>query len=550
MLIVLRLLICFVGLVPSIVVSQEVTRDAAIAGRVTDKATGRPIAGARVTLTAENGQQKNATSDEGGVYQFRNVAYGKFVLDAEAPGFLRTHWGGVLYSALISARPPLLTLTNSVEKRADIALIRPAAIEGFVLDEFGDGVANALVEVSELRYAAGRKRLVPFRQRGTFQRTDDRGFFRVYGLPPSSYFLCTLSGALSIQDEPGLFAPTCYPGTSDFSAATPLMLAPGQTREGIVMSLTPLRPGRISGTVIGVAGTPAPEASLVLSVADGQSDYLLASRAKADSLGRFDFRNVPPGDFVVQAFGEPPSSGPRNLGAAPFGTARISVTDTQEVRTTVYLRVGASLTGMVRSDAPNGELNPKDIVIWTAPADVESSPLGSGPPPWSIHEDGTFGVHNLFGRQRVIVSSRNSKWVVRQVKYGATDRTDAVWDFSQQSYAGVEVILTRVVASVRGHVMSEQQRAAGGCTVIVFPADARLRFDRSRFVNAVACSEHGDFVMEGLPSGDYFAIAVPSIRGNEWQDPELMAILEPRGTRFSLAEAESKSLVLKLAEVR
>jgi hypothetical protein len=55
-----------------------------------------------------------------------------------------------------------------------------------------------------------------------------------------------------------------------------------------------------------------------------------------------------------------------------------------------------------------------------------------------------------------------------------------------------------------------------------------------------------NFRIQGLPPGNYLAVALPSVQGTEWQDPEFLQQYLGVATRVSLAEGETKTVSLKL----
>ena len=99
---------------------------------------------------------------------------------------------------------------GEVRSHVDIALARSVAISGRVVDEWGQPVAGVSV---------GRKHTVPRSGDVPGRVTDDRGIFRVFGLEPGRYSVCTDPGPGLRQQLLGLPArsrsvPTCYPSAT------------------------------------------------------------------------------------------------------------------------------------------------------------------------------------------------------------------------------------------------------------------------------------------------------------------------------------------------
>ena len=58
--------------------------------------------------------------------------------------------------------------------------------------------------------------------------------------------------------------------------------------------------------------------------------------------------------------------------------------------------------------------------------------------------------------------------------------------------------------------------------------------------------QDGRFKVTGLPAADYYAVALDYIESGQWSDPEFLDRASLRATRFTLDEAQTKVLDLKL----
>jgi hypothetical protein len=59
-------------------------------------------------------------------------------------------------------------------------------------------------------------------------------------------------------------------------------------------------------------------------------------------------------------------------------------------------------------------------------------------------------------------------------------------------------------------------------------------------------AQQGRFEVRKLPPDDYFAVAVPTVNGFEWMDPEFLQAIRSQATAFTLLEGDSRTLDLKL----
>lgn len=538
--------------VPVIASSQETPKapEARIVGRVTAADTGKPIRGATIRMVSQQGRQAAATTDADGRFQFVALTAGTYTLEARAERYVPMDLGGRPNSGLSAvARKPVIVRDGELFEKADFRLPRGGAIEGRLVDEFGDPAPGLMVQVSQVVFAGARRRLMPVGNQAAALLTDDRGHFRIHGLAPGTYYVSVLSGVFAEQAESGGFAPTYYPGTTRIADARPLLVGPGQEITNLTIPLTPARMSRITGRAVDDAGAPIPNAALTLSTADNEGlAELFITRAAAESDGTFVLRNVPPGQFTLQGYGKPPAGGPQNLNAGAFGWLRLNVAGEDQAGLIIKIAPGPSLRGRIVAEDPGAAFNPRDVQVSALPVQFDSAPVGGGPPPYEVQPDGAFEVKNMSGVRLVRVSVRNPGWTLKRITRQGRDITDETIDFTKGEVGDVEVVMTSRVTSVSGSVTDDKGQPVTDYTVIIFASDSAKWTDRSRFIAQARPSQSGQFTIRGLPPDDYYAVAVPGAIGTEWQDPEFLKPLRQRATGLLLADGESRTLTLSLAE--
>jgi hypothetical protein len=184
--------------------------------------------------------------------------------------------------------------------------------------------------------------------------------------------------------------------------------------------------------------------------------------------------------------------------------------------------------------------------VTALPVQFDSAPVGGGPPPFTMQDDGTFEVKNLSGQRVIRVSVRNPAWMLKRITRAGREITDEVVDFTKGNVDGVEVFLTNRVTSIAGRVTDDKANPVSDYSVLVFAADRGKWTDRSRFIALGRPSQDGTFKISGLPPEDYFAIALSAVPGTQWQDPEFLRTLEESATRFVLGDGEAKTVTLRL----
>src|SRR5207249_3132056 len=131
-----------------------------------------------------------------------------------------------------------------------------SVIRGRVVDEFGEPVAMARVQVMRYQAFQGLRRLMPV---GIGDQTDDTGAYRLYGLSPGDYYVSAVlrgGGMMGPDAEDTNYAPTYYPGTGNVAEAQRVTIALGQEHPNISFSLLPTRTVKVTGTVVDSQGKP------------------------------------------------------------------------------------------------------------------------------------------------------------------------------------------------------------------------------------------------------------------------------------------------------
>jgi protocatechuate 3,4-dioxygenase beta subunit len=520
---------------------------ASISGQVIAADTRKPIAGAVVEIVIYNNisnRFRQVTTDTEGKFEFAKLPAGQYQVAAQATRYIRLQYGQQ-QAGPVGMLNPARTIELAENQKfttADFALPGYNAIEGRVVDEFGDPVPNVAIQVSQLQYAAGRRRLMPSNSSGG--PTDDLGRFRISGLMPGDYYVEALSGAFADPNAAGGFAVTFYPGTSKASAAQVVTVSAGHDAIGLSFALEPAPGALVSGTVLDGDGRPIEGGTLMLmpSETTGAALFMVVRNTMGPG-GRFTFRNVPPGVYTLQAFAPPPA-GAGNLGAAAFGYQTFKV-DGRDLESLV-VRVPASRTlrGRITFDGDMSKLpKPGDIQIATRPIDFESSPVGGGPAPVTIRDDWTFEVSAMSGVRLVVVINRQG-WVLKRVLLGGQDVTDTPLDFREHDVNGVELALTTRVSTVTGSLVDAADKPLVDYSIIVFADDEAKWTTWSRYVTVVRTGPAGAFTLRGLPAGTYLAVGVASTINGEWQDPEYLKKLRASAgvARFALADEGSATV--------
>lgn len=266
---------------------------AVIAGTVVDAVSGKPIAGVRIALDrAECGQYCGfaTVTDVAGRFHFDGLEAGPHELAAHRTGYLRA-----------SRAAPLTKGQHFDDLR--ISLTPQAVIAGRVEDQDGFPVAHAGIAV-QARGPNGE--LVPSGSGGT----DDRGTFRVSGLPSGRYYLHVEPGPASYSGA--RYAAECYyPAAAKFDGAEAIEVSAGQERAGILIRLPRIGGVRVQGRVAIPAGFSfekgSPPGMIILMDAGSAVSGASGFGTLAED-GSFTLDGVLPGKYRLQPELPPPYS--------------------------------------------------------------------------------------------------------------------------------------------------------------------------------------------------------------------------------------------------
>ncbi len=521
--------------------NEPKTGTAVIRGRVVSADGGQPLRRVQIRASAPEARLNRLTStDAEGRYELKELPTGRYTLLASKGGYVSMQYGQ--RRPIEPGKQIELTDGQALEK-IDFALPRAGVITGRIVDEFGEPIAEAMVQAMRYQYIEGRRRLLPAGRAG---QTNDIGQFRIFGLSPGDYYVSagvrTMSPFGDSDDTSG-YAPTYYPGTADVAQAQRLMVTVGQEVMNVDFALTPVKTARISGTAQDSEGKPLTGAFLQVTQRQrGEFGIMMfsASGTQVRPDGSFTISNVSPGEYIIVA-----RSGGDPLDAE-FASVPVTVAGEDITGVTITTTRGATMTGtivMENGDAPS--FRASEARLFATPSDFDMMPMaGSGPP--RVKDDWTFEMRGLSG-SRLIRFNGPPGWTLKAVIVDGVDTIDAPIEFKgAEELAGVQIVVTNRATEISGRVTDDRGRTAAEYTVIVFAEDSARWKPQTRYVTTGRPDQEGRYRIRGLPRETYLAIALDSVQQGEWADPEFLERLRARATRIALGDGETKALDLKL----
>ena len=506
---------------------------ASIAGTVTIAADGKPVSRARVTLSSAQLTQSRVTvSDESGAFAFADVTPGSYELLVMRTG----------YAAVLEGRTrgvPVRVLAGQGLTGVVLRVQPESVIPGRLYDEDGSPLAGAEVEALSLRASSGRQSLVPV----STTRTDDRGEFRIAGLPAGQYFVIARDAAFArVRDAAGAlrYPATFYPGGITAAGARPISVGAGEQASRIEFRVSLVKPARVSGLLRPPTRRPLLSGAVILVPRDGSIlDTLPAEDVEITPDGRFTFRNVPPGAYQLRARASVDPKQP-----ALFGSFAVQVLPGRDVDgITLPLVPGATIRGRVEWAGGRAPVKSATLRVRAPFADDTSfgDSLSGG-----VAADGTFLVRGVMsGRHYLTVEGLPPASAVVGVWIRGKDiMLQPLEVHDGEQLHDVRIVLSDVVTDLTGVVRDAKGRAAADALVMAMPPGAPAWSTVDARFQATRADADGRYRISGLPPGGY---RIAALSGSDelaaWR-PDWFRRVDPHATSITLGAADKRTVDL------
>ena len=517
-----------------------------IRGTVTSTA-GVPVPSATVSAHATNLTGRGIRSvrtDAFGRFTLRGISAGSVTVRAIKRGYVQAQHG-----QRGGGLPGLPVAVEAGKDLDDVSIVLPrlGVISGTVLDEYGEPLQEAGVQLVRVRREPTGA-LVGIREQGGYvQRSDDRGQFHLSGVAPGDYVVMALLPAETVDPLAAVrtvYTPAYYPDTTDFASAAPIRVVDGEEIRGVTLTMRRVPVARVTGVAYNSRGVPVTGTVRLMSrhaVTIGIGPIV----ARPGPDGGFVFTDVTPGDYVLRTLVD---SGPFS---SEFATNYLTLADRDPEPVMIRTSSGSRLSGRIVLEGSSGQM------LWgysasAVAADSASSPgsvsnLGS---PISTGEP--FTLSALSGPTRLRLWTGDENWYLKSIVINGFDVADTPFDFGfdGRDYSGVEVVFSRLGASIAGRATDERAAPVRDYAVLAFSIDRDTWVAGSRWVKLARSSADGGFNLRALPPGDYWVAAIDRVdalpAAADWVDAELLTLLSARATRVTLGEGQSHTLTLRV----
>lgn len=522
---------------------------ASIEGR-TVTAAGQPIRKVMLTLRRMDAGSAStaitASTDSEGKFVFSSLEPGRYNLWAEKAGYLRQSYGSKQASVYMSAGTPLALTSGQHLKDISFELTPQAVISGKVLDDEGDPVGRALVQILRYAYRNGKRRPSPMQG----QPSDENGEFKISGLAPGRYFVCasrpmSMMGGESARpaqidrtkpDE--YFITTCYPNGTDLASAAPVDVGVGREAPGIDIRLRKSVVVNVSGSVSG--DIPPDRLRLSLMSADPNNSLPSMGPGMGASVGKdgtFTLYRVAPGSYRIVVF----NSNENRMQVC--GSQRVDVGHDDVRNVSVSLIKAAELKGVIRLDGQSAAAQAanRPFQVGLVPSDES---VFNYVPNVSAEADGAFKLAAVSpGKYRLQVFPIPDGAYLKSVRLSNQEVLETGLDFTAGVAGSLEVTLKAAAAQVDGIVKDEQDKPLLGATVTLVPEppnpDLTFRYTQA------STDQNGKATLKSIAPGSYRAYAWESLEFGAQMDTELMNQLSSYGVSVKLDENGHEQINLK-----
>jgi hypothetical protein len=523
---------------------------AAISGRITEQESNRPLPRAIVTLVSSaGGRHIEVLTDAEGRYEFAGLEPGQYGVLA-GPGELRaTHlrhaFGRTEPLSPISSPPQSGVALATGERRADvnIALTRALAIEGRVVDPWD-------TPMSEVRVMPTRADGTPYPNYGAF--SDDRGEYRVFGLPPGRYRVC--AAPQGFADEPPdayRFVLTCYPASVAAGDAADIVLT---TSDAGGIDIRVQRGGtfKISGSVTDAAGTVADSPHVTAFPIDRRAE----SGATVGREGRFTIRGLLPARYILRAsVGGPdnpddtrPPSREREVGYTTIDVVAADVVDS-----VIALSRAQTVTGrIVFEGGPVPLPNRLRMAVHAGTAGLGwAMATMERPPTAPVSDKLTFELAGLYRLPLIFsVTGLPDGWAIKSIRHDGNDITNEPTTFGSGSKPGpIEIVATNRVAQPSVRVTDESGDPLSAFHVVFLSADRARRKGPPVWIPG-SKAQNGVVKLGAMMPGDYYVAALGlEDFGLLANDPTRLEDYLSVAARITFAQRDDRTLDLQLTRL-
>lgn len=443
---------------------------------------------------------RGATDYEGN-YRLTGLPAGRYTISPVAPTLISQSSESPFGAG---GRIVIITEGETVDK-IDFSMTRGGVITGRITDSENRPVIEERVQLTPYDNQA-RVRYGGLSNPFMFQ-TDDRGVYRIYGVPPGRYIVSVGSGGQDGLVRIGAggrnyFQRTYYPGETDIKKAAPVEVPEGGEVKDVDIKLgQKAQAFTVAGRVID-ADTGRPVSNIMVSYGSyNPNDSRMAAfgfgQSRTDERGQFILEGIVPGSFAAFVWSE------SDVYSEPLP---FQVTDADVTGLELKVRRGATISGVAVIEGTSDKRVLARLSQLALGASMQSR--ASVPPgirPATINPDGSFQLTGLSpGRVSLFLYGTDQPKDLRlaRVERNGVPQTNGIEVTPGADIAGVRVVFEYGSGSIRGMVRAEGGEMPEGSRLFITvhkPGEDA----NARPLAYTQPDTRGRFIIEGLAPGEY-----------------------------------------------
>jgi hypothetical protein len=404
---------------------------------------------------------------------------------------------------LRSRGKPLLLAEGEDVQGLDFSLVRGGVITGKVTDADGRSVVEQrLTVVAEDQASLRYQNALPVIS-AAFQ-TDDRGIYRVYGIPAGRYKISIgVSEADYYSGRLGRvsYKRTFYPDATDPNEAKVIEINEGSEASNIDITVGRNLPGfTASGKVVegetsqAVAGI---RFGIRQMINNEEGGFVPGIFAISNSQGEFRLENVTPGKYAVFIVPQPGSEVRAEAGF-------FEVVDQDVSGLLIKTVKGLTISGTVALDGSNDKSLFAKLAELKVRAYVRNELSGSGQDS-PINPDGSFRIGGLLpGTANFWLAGENGRspvnFAILRVERDGVVQPNGIEIKSGEQISRVRIVVGYGSGTIRGEIKLENGPLPSAGRVVVWIRKVVATPEPFRTYEA---DSRGHFLIEGVPAGNY-----------------------------------------------
>ena len=511
---------------------------------------GQPLVGVGVSLFRAVGERsinRPVATDEEGNFKVNDLPIGSYRINTQVNGY-------------VPSSRASLTQRYRVGESVTITLVKGGVITGKVYDGAGQPLVGATVNAQRVRDEAGRSNGVSVSRDAM---SDDRGVYRIYGLPSGLYVVYTNGGYGAYYDDGIKEAPTYHPASTR-DTAQEVSVSTGVAVTGIDIRHRGERGLVVSGFFSGLVEAKTDNSSGInvqlTQAATGASVAQMYVNPRSTGKNAFALYGLAEGEYELSARRQPFN---RTAGeeSAASATRKISVKKSDITGLELKLLPLASIAGRVvleptdKKDCPITRRGVLDEISLTYQRDYgrdEADTRTFGNSETAPDEKSEFVWQDLLvGRYRLAAKLPSDHWYLKAMTLPAKPTTTKIppakpLDVARQGLnlkageklTGLTLTIAEGAAELRGRV--EGKNLPARLRVHLVPSDD----DVLRYAEVVTLD--GAFKFTHLAPGNYWLLAraVPEDESEENPAKPVAWDANERATLRRAAEAANQAMTL------